>query len=282
MKDVTYGVLNFNPSNNVAAQADFERCVESLYNNRSKDFKSEVYLIDQGGPDQQSMLTEHLARKYGFQALTLRRNVGISRGINLIANLSRGKYVSLVTSDTVFPAGLDTSLIGELEGNDKLFQICPLSNNSALEYQRSEVDPEGILLTNIAQELTIQFWPRTTFEEVGYFDERWKACYENMDFALRCFLAGGYSVISQKVACHHTHNMCVKSGARNSTYNGYIDMPNGFNQDPLQKMWNEKWPNLGRFIDLYYPIQDAERLRAVMFYEYSKNVYLPYVQEVGY
>jgi GT2 family glycosyltransferase len=281
MIDVTYGVLNYNPDNNEVATAAYIAAVESLATNRSKNLTSEVYLFDQASqPD----LTGSLARKHGFNAVTLQSNVGISRGINLLANMARGQYVSLVTSDVTFTPGLDDTLIAALRADPKIYQICPVSDNSSLDHQRAPCAREdGILLQNLVQELTIQFWPRTVFEKIGYFDERWKACYENMDFALRAFLEGGSVVIHQGAFCHHEHNGTTKSGAIHKAYDGYLPMPNGLTHDLLMPMWRAKWPNLERYMNHYETFtKDMDPLRAAMFHAYSKNVYLPYVQEVAY
>jgi len=279
--DITYGILHYNPSGDHDAEKAYIEAVKSLYHNRSSCFKSEIYLIDQAS---QPHLTHELSRTYDFNCLMLGDNVGISRGINLLANIARGEYVSLVTSDVTFTLGLDTTLVSALRADPKIYQICPTSDNSSLDHQRAPAAREdGILLENLCQELTIQFWPRFVFEKIGYFDERWKACYENLDFALRAFLEGGKVVIDQRAWCHHAHNMCVKSGARNHTYDGYINMPDGFNQEILTMMWNNKWPNIGKYINLYETFtKDMSQTRVAAFFEYSNNVYLPYVQEVGY
>lgn len=281
MIEVTYGILNYNPSQDAKATAAYLAAAESLAKNISPDLRSEVYLIDQAS---QPELTEQIARQHGFHAITLRSNVGISRGINLLANMARGRVVSLVTSDVTFTTGLDDRLVKILDENPDIYQICPVSDNSSLDHQRmQQARPDGQLVDNLTQELTIQFWPRKVFDRIGYFDERWKACYENMDFALRAFIDGGRVVVDQGSFCHHELNMCVKSGARNHTYDGYIAMPHGFNQELLTVMWHNKWAGLERYINMYETMtQDMGPLRAVMFHRYGDNVYLPYVQEVGY
>lgn len=278
---VTYGILHYNPGQDAAATKAYLDAAESLAKNISPDLRAEVYLIDQAS---QPELTEQIARQHGFHAITLRSNVGISRGINLLASLARGEFISLVTSDVIFPRGIDDTLVASLRSDPTIYQICPVSDNSSLDHQRYDrAREDGILVDNLCQELTIQFWPRKVFEEIGYFDERWKACYENMDYALRIFLAGGRVVVDQKAFCHHEHNMCVKSGARNHTYDGYIHMPNGFNQDVLNMMWHNKWPDVSKYFDLYQTFtKDVSMTRAAMFHAYSDKVYLPYVQEVGY
>lgn len=279
--DITYGILHYNPDHDPVATAAYVAAVESLAANRSSLLSSEVYLIDQNS---EPVLTASLAFKHRFRAVTLRENVGISRGINLLVNMARGQYVSLVTSDVIFTPGLDDTFISTLRADPKIYQICPVSDNSSLDHQRAPAAREdGILVENIVQELTIQFWPRIVFEKIGYFDERWKACYENMDFALRAFIEGGRVVVDQRVWCHHEHNMTTKSGAIHKAYDGYLPMPNGLTHDLLGQMWRNKWPNLERYMNHYDTFtKDMDQTRAAMFHAYSKNVYLPYVQEVSY
>jgi len=279
--DVTYGVLHYNPSLDAGATRAYINAVDSLAQNRSSSLRSEIFLIDQNS-DQE--LTNTLAKKYGFSSLCLNKNIGISRGINLLANMARGKYVSLVTSDVIFPQGLDERLMSVLDADPKIYQICPVSDNSSLDHQRSPCAIEdGVLIPNLVQELTIQYWPRTVFDKIGYFDERWKACYENMDFALRAFLEGGSVVVDQRAFCHHEHNTTMKSGAIHHAYDGYMSMPNGLDHQPLLQMWRDKWPNLERYMNHYDTFtKDMGQTRAAMFFAYSKNVYLPYVQEVPY
>jgi len=280
MIDITYGVLNYNPNQDAIATKSYTEAVESLYNNRDPVFKSDVYLIDQGSqPD----VTEQLARKFNFHSILLRKNVGISRGINLIANLARSKYVSLVTSDIVFHKGTDTRLVTQCELNPDIYQICPVSDNTSLDHQLGWAANENATLVDcLAQELTVQFWPYKVFDSIGYFDERWKACYENMDFALRIFASGGRVVIDPGAFCNHRHSMCVKSGARNHTYDGYIYMPNGFNQEFLTNMWNKKWPHINSYVNLYSRLTNSEILRSKIKELYGDNIYLPYRQEVNY
>lgn len=284
MIDISYGILNYNPNFDKAALKNYIDAVDSLAKNRSNIFKSEVYLIDQAS---QPELTHQLAHKYRFNAVALSANVGISRGINYLANVARGEYISLVTSDVTFTPGLDETLVSALRSDCEIYQICPTSDNSSLDHQRADGPKlDGELIENITQELTIQFWPRTTFEKIGYFDERWKACYENMDYALRTFIDGGKTIIHTGAFCHHEHNSCTKNGSINHTYDGYLDIADGFSHEPLMRMWRTKWYGLDNFVSwngLYKNIiSDTSEIRKALLDTYMHNVYLPYVQDVVY
>jgi GT2 family glycosyltransferase len=286
--DITIGVLNYNPSNNLDAQDKFCRCLDSLKQNLSKDLVHEIYIIDQASNEhkQRDVISQYI-NENGWRSIFLEKNVGISRAINLLARCGRGKYICLVTSDVLLEPNLDKDLMNELIDNPSIWQICPASDNASSEYQRVGYMNGGLAIA-IAQELTIQMWPREVFEKIGYFDERWKACYENLDFGLRIYLAGGLVAVSHNAFCHHELGMSIKTGARNNTYDDYIFMPNGFNQDILHAMWHKKWNNLESVLPwsgLYSSqIFDSSfnGLREKTKQMYLNNLYLPYVQSVGY
>ena len=130
MIDVSYGILHYNPGGNDIADEAFVKSVASLAENRNPRLRSEVYVIDQGNPEAQQEIGRDLARQYGFNFVSLSTNVGISRGINWLAHISRGQYVSLVTSDTEFTPNLDNILIDHLFEDQDIMMICPASDKS--------------------------------------------------------------------------------------------------------------------------------------------------------
>lgn len=287
MIDVTYGILHYNPNANKEAEQAYIDAVASFFDNCNPSIKKEVYLIDQASqPD----LTKDLANKFDCNSILMSRNVGISRGINFIANLSRGKYVSLITSDVIFEKEVDNTLLSELETNTHIYQICPVSDNASNAFQKAAcLNSNGKIIENtITQELTIQYWPKSVFDEkIGFYDERWKACFENIDFALRSYMHGGTVAVSQKAFCKHKLGMCIKSGARNQAYDGYIHMPNSFNQEVLHAMWSKKWHGLQNFLDwsaLYEPdnFKNNFELRTKLNLAFWQNLYLPYIQKISY
>lgn len=280
MIDITYGILNYNPGNHPLAGQALHECATSLRENMHAGFASEVYVIDQASEDhKQQAVIQDYCNGFGWRSIMLDRNVGISRGINMLARISRADYICLVTSDIEFTKELDLSLMKTLRENPDVWQVCPASDNSELAHQRKGYQESGLAYTLAAQELTVQMWPRKVFDRIGYFDERWKACFENMDFALRIYMAGGKTAVSHDAFCPHKHSMTRKSGAREHTYDGYLYMPNGFDQDRLHRIWNEKWPGLP-WSKLYEPPNETDR--DYMNRVYSRNAYLDYIQNVGY
>ena len=280
--DISYGVLDYNPSSDPAAFNLLAQCLQSLAENRSPRFQSEVFVIEQGNqdPDYCSRVAA-LCRKYQFEFFSLNTNVGISRGINYIYQLARGSIVSLVTSDVVFFKDTDQVLMDELDQNSKLYQVTPCVNTSSLPYQTSDGVTGAELTRCIANELTVQFWRTEAFDEIGFWDERWKACYENNDWTLRLFLAGFDTAISFNCFCHHNHSTTTKNGSIKQSYDGYLEMKDGLDHRVLRKMWNEKWEGLDWHF-MYNPGRLNDDIRARMAVQFKHNIWLDRLQDVAY
>ena len=280
--DISYGILDYNPNSDPKAFELLTRCARSLHTASDRGFRSEVFLINQGNrnPDYVSELTD-LCHSLGFHYVALNDNVGISRGINYLAQMGRGNILSLLTSDVEVQPGTDQQLVAEFEADPRLWQITPTANVSSIRYQTPDSNMGGEPLKCIATELTLQFWRRDAFEEIGFFDERWKACYENLDWTMRLFLAGYDSAVSRKCECFHHHNTTSKNGAINQAYDGYLQMEGGLDHGVLRKLWNQKWPGLD-WNFMYNPGRLNASIRQTMRDQYEDNLYLPFVQDVGY
>ena len=137
--DISYGILDYNPNSDPKALGILEKCIESLAANRHPKFRSEVFLLQQGNTDPEyNRKVSSLCLKSGFHFLALTDNVGISRGINYIAQLARGDVISLVTSDVEMLKGVDTGLIGEFDGDPNIYQVTPAVNASSLPLSSSD------------------------------------------------------------------------------------------------------------------------------------------------
>jgi GT2 family glycosyltransferase len=267
--DVTYFILDYNPRCQDQASGYLDACIRSLYANRNSSITSEVYVIDQGNgfTDYKNALANKCAG-YGFHFVGLDHNKGISGGINLAARLSRSPHLCLVTSDTTFTPELDTVLLGELEAHDDIYQITPSVDKGDIPYQVQGFTDSKDPIRCAVQELTIQCWKREVFDVIGYWDERWLACYESADYPLRLFLTGRCSAaITHKISCHHEHNTTYHNGSLADAYGGQFD------HGPLRHMWDEKWPGLDW--DMLYDLtQYNETTRARLAAQYYQNIAL--------
>ena len=190
---------------------------------------------------------------------------------------------------------------------EEIYQATPFTDKSDLDYQTwrpnesfgaDHVDLTQLrkqkksLLDNLldrqaktylrvlAAELNVMFWRREIFEKVGYFDERWKACYENNDFSLRCFLAGGCMAVSMDSFVWHYHKVTEKSKARDKSYKGYIE--NCWPQE-IRRLWDEKWPALDSYIKIYDPLKNKTISNyPKLLKKFAHNIHLPYEQTKTY
>lgn len=265
--DVTYFILDYNPRCQKEATEYLDNCMESLYFNRNKSISSEVFVIDQGNKhvDYKSELAK-ICSGYRFDFIGLDRNKGIAGGINLASRLSRSPHLCLVTSDTTFTQNLDTVLLGELETHPDIHQIGPCVDNGGVPYQVKGYTTDTDPIRCISQELTIQFWKKEVFDLIGEWDERWIACYENLDYALRLFISGwGTTAISHKISCHHENGTTYNNGSLADAYGGKFD------HVPLRRMWDKKWPGLNW--DMMYDLdQHTEDVRSRLVKRYFHNI----------
>jgi GT2 family glycosyltransferase len=300
--DISYLILNFNPDGEKKAEEVLTATIDTFYQRKSKNLKCDVLLLDQGTVHSHRKWLQEKQSQYKFSALFLDKNIGISGAINLFVRMSKSPVLGLITSDVLVTSGMDEDLFNKVQ-IEEIFQATPFTDKSDVDYQvwlpkesfgSEHVDltglrkhkasflnsllrrPQKTYLRVAACELNVMFWRREVFEKIGYFDERWKACYENNDFSLRCFLAGGCTAISMDSFVWHFHQMTHKNKAREKLYKKYID---DCWQQETRRLWDEKWPDLKSYIEIYDPLKNKTINNYPRLLEkYSNNIYLPYEQ----
>lgn len=298
--DITYLILNYNPLGESIAQDVLSATIDSFYARKSKKIACEVFLLDQGTNAAHRQWLVEKQNEYGFSTLLLDGNIGISGAINRVARLSRSPVVALITSDVIVTTGMDEDLFEKIQ-IPEVYQATPFTDKSDVDYQvwqpkeefgsdNLDLDPlkkkgksflrnlfiDGYTsyLRCIGCELNVMFWRRSVFDRIGYFDERWKACYENNDFSLRCFLDGGCTAISRDSFVWHHHKMTEKSKARDQVY-----MHDDW-QRRITDAWNHKWPHLNSYIDIYKPLRNRTINDYLELYEKFEQIkFLPFEQK---
>jgi len=262
--------------------------------------------LDQGSVQSHPKRLLEKQSRYQFSTIFLNRNIGISGAINLFVRMNRSPVLGLITSDVLITSGMDEDLFNKVQ-IEEIYQSIPFTDKSDVDYQKclpkESFGADHLDLTELrkrkdslfdkligrqartylrvaASELNVMFWRRDIFEKVGYFDERWKACYENNDFSLRCFLAGGCTAISMDSFVWHHHKITEKNKAREKSYEGYID--NCWSQE-IKRLWDEKWLELGYYIKIYDPLKNKTITDYPKLLEkFSHNIHLPYEQNKEY
>jgi len=303
--DIVYLILNYNPDGEETAYGVLEQTLQAFYERKSAHLKGDVYLLDQGSPEQHRRRLLALQTRYGFSALLLNRNLGISRAVNFVVRTSKAPVFALITSDVVVTSGMDEDLYEKVQAPE-VYQATPFTDKSDVDYQiwqpheqygsdhldlaelrKKEETLLGKILSRqrkgylryVGAEFNVMFWRREIFEKVGYFDERWKAAYENNDFSLRCFLAGGCTALSVDSFVWHYHKVTEKNASREQAY----DHCQADWRQEMRLIWDRKWPEVDRYLNIYKPLGNKTIRDFPRFYErFRDNTYLSYDQEIDY
>lgn len=205
---------------------------------------TEVIVVDNGSTDGTS---EFLRRRFpDVHVVALSRNEGFSRAVNRAARLAAGDALVLVNDDcvcypgfaemlaagldpgrsTVMAAGVllesgDPTIIDTagIELDDTLLVFDHL-NGSPLDALDSACPPFGPSGAAAA-------FDRSAFVEVGGFDERLFAYWEDVDLALRLRLVGAKCTLAPLARALHEHSATLGSGSSRKNYltgfgRGYI------------------------------------------------------------
>ncbi len=304
--DITYLVLNYNPAGEETALRVLEETLQAFYERKSPRLRCDVYLLDQGSPEGHRRRLLELQTIYGLSAILLNRNIGISRAVNFLVRAAKTPVFALITSDVIVTSGMDEDLFHKVQ-IPEVYQATPFTDKSDVDYQvwgppdasygADHPDLTGLkaretslmgklfhrprkgYLRYIGAEFNVMFWRREFFDKIGYFDERWKAAYENNDFSLRCFLDGGCTAISVDSFVWHYHKVTEKNDSRELAYEHC-------RQDwrtEMRRIWDEKWPEIDRYLNIYKPLGDKTIRDFPGFYErFKDNIFLPYDQKIDY
>jgi GT2 family glycosyltransferase len=303
--DIAYLILNYNPDGEQKATDVLNDTIDTFYQRKSKHLRCDVFLLDQGSTfNHRSWLIEKQNR-FEFSTILLNRNIGISRAINLFVRTCKSPVIGLITSDVVITTGMDEDLYEKVQ-IPEVYQATSFTDKSDIDYQtwlpsepygsdhvdlgQLRAEKTSLLeplfsgksknyLRCIGVELNVMFWRKSIFEKVGYFDEQWKASYENNDFSLRCFMAGGCTCISMDSFLWHYHKVTEKNQSKDRSHEGYLD------NWPMEtkKIWDRKWPKIDSYISIYKPLKNKSIANYPKFYEtFKHNTYLPYEQAIDY
>lgn len=301
--DIAYLILNYNPEGEKFAQDILNSTLDSFYSRKSKNLTCDVFLLDQGTTASHRKWIGEKQNQYGFSTILLNRNIGISGAINFFVRTCKSPVVSLITMDVIITSGMDEDLYTKVQ-IPEIYQVTPFTDKSDVDYQiwqpKEAFGTDNVDLSDLEKrvnsfwgrlsnkemknyfrcvgvEFTVIFWRKSVFDKVGYFDERWKACYENNDFSMRCFLDGGCTAISRDSFVWHYHRVTEKNKSRERIY----DIDNW--QQIIKTEWDNKWPELNSFFNIYKPLKNKTvNDYKELYNKFQHNIYLPYDQSHYY
>lgn len=225
-------------------------CLQALQNQDFKDF--EIILLDNGSPEP---LPDDVLKDFpGLPIRFLResRNLGFAAGNNLAAGHASGQYLVLLNSDA-FPQPNWLTVIHE---GAIAHPGCSFASKQIMANEPDRLDGEGdnyhasglVWRRSYGRELSksstsprevfsacgaAAAYPRSAYEAVNGFDERYFAYVEDIDLGFRLRLIGVPCVYLPKAVVYHVgsgstkvrSDLAVYHGQRNLVWTFVKDMP---------------------------------------------------------
>jgi glycosyltransferase involved in cell wall biosynthesis len=275
----------------------FEKVIHTFFRNVDPSYQKEFFVICQGNAANSIEHVRALEKQYGFQTVILNQNRGLAGGMNLGFQLSRGKYMAVLSQDVLLTKGCDTTILNDMETNPNLYQVAPIADKSDYPHQRVLMSGEYTDTVNIDRimaakggramggtciEVSLNYFPRTILKDVGYLDERWKGDYENADYGIRIAMAGKETIVHYGAFVWHMIHTTSDYIGRLTAYIGYIEGEKVSKGACEDLMWNKWSPTIRDESRWYQPGRMPDATRAVLRACYPQNIYLPYVQDRGY
>ena len=226
-----------------------EPCLQSLSEQTCRDFK--VLVVDNASSDGS---LEYMSEHYpDIEVISLKKNYGFSKAVNVGIEHSTTPYVILLNNDTTVDTHYVEEMIKAIEKSPRIFSV---SSKMIQMYHPELIDSAGDLYTLMGwgvcrgtgrpvsnytkadQIFTAcagaAIYRREVFDEIGYFDEMHFAYLEDLDVGYRARIAGYDNIYCPTAMVYHVGSgtsgskynpFKVKLAARNNIYLNYKNMP---------------------------------------------------------
>lgn len=211
-----------------------EACIASVKG--ETNLTVELLVIDNGSVDGSVDLLE----RAGVAHIALSENLGFARAVNLAAHLTRAPLLLVLNADVVLQAGCLGTLVAALERDSTLAGVQPkivsggdphtsvriysagqALTTAASAYEIGKGEPDGPAYSQPHEVFgvcgAICLLRRELFADLGGYDERYFAFYEDVDLNARARLAGWrFSYVPEAVAAHVGHAAWGKQAGANA------------------------------------------------------------------
>lgn len=224
-------------------------CLHSLEKQTSKDF--EILVVDNHSSDGS---LEYMKEFYpDIRVISLDKNYGFSRAVNVGIKNSHTPYVILLNNDTTVEEHYVEAMIHAIEKSPRIFSV---SSKMIQMYHPDLIDSAGDLYTLVGwgvcrgtgrpisnyQKIDRIFtacagaaiYRKKIFDQIGYFDESHFAYLEDIDIGYRAKIYGYINMYCPDALVYHVgsgtsgskyNSFKVKLSARNSVWLIYKNMP---------------------------------------------------------
>lgn len=189
--------------------------------------------MDNGSRDE----TLFIAQSHGARTIAIPTNLGFATAVNKGIEAAQGDWIFIVNNDveldprwlehTLQAATEEGSLIAAgklLQANDprRLDGTWDLIASSGCAWRCGWNSPDGEMWSERRTERLLSFTAilihRRVFQAVGLLDETYGSYYEDVDFAIRCALAGFTGVYEPKATATHLGSATLGGSTRTAYF----------------------------------------------------------------
>lgn len=219
------------------------RCLESV---RKQGAEVETFVVDNGSSDG----TVAYLEREGVPHLTLPENIGFAAAVNLGARRVAAPFVLVLNADTVLEPGTLGALAAALAAEDSLGGVQPrilqLEEGAGMDAASARIYSAGQALTADGRALELGagepqvpgtlrggevfgvcgaacLLRRELFEQLGGYDERYFAFYEDVDLNVRARIAGWrFAYVPEAVVWHVGNASWMAEAPRPGAWNARL------------------------------------------------------------
>ncbi len=191
---------------------------------------NQVLVVDNGSADE----SQTIARNFGADLIAFPENRGFAVAVNSAIDRAKGEWLLIVNNDVVLEPDWLERLIDTAEEENAFFAVGKLLRPDGLNV----IDGSWDLVSRAAYAwrcgygkhdgavwssrrriafapMTAALFHRRVFEQIGLLETRFESYYEDVDFGVRCALAGLKGIYEPAaVATHMSKTTLGKSSAR--------------------------------------------------------------------
>ena len=206
-----------------------EKCLQSLSKVEYDNF--EIILVDNNSTDG---TIEFISKNYpSITIIKLESNKGFAEPNNIGAKIAKGKYLLFLNNDTVVTPNFISELVNVIENNKKI-AICQsllLQSDGKIDSSGDFIDDLGVVYSSKKLPKDLQqissakgaalLIQNEIFFDLGGFDNRFFATFEDVDLSWRSWIFGYNVVVAPKSIVYHLGGQTIKKIKSEIAFHGF-------------------------------------------------------------